>query len=444
MLVLRGFLQWMPVMDATNTHALILCLALSLLSLINLSPSIQLPHCPMSSEKPSRTTKSSSTSTPAPPGDHRKRRRNRTTQSCLNCHASKRMCDRKRPACQRCTTLGLTGLCVYEVDDPTQRNNASDEKIHLRSRIAELEGVIREMKNKPHPRWAQKPADSPGTSQSSDEDGYVSKLLDKPLESGPVHLTVPDLKAAQGPPSPGMAPSCETTLTAENHYHNTFSLPSPPSSLTSESPVLNRGTLPSQANNELSRSNASITGHSTVSIAPNSSLEPTGFEEGIYGHLLDQIMRTDKAIASSRYDPTTSRFKINATCGCIDNAMVYNNLLELSVRLRKAVESLGRVPEHHSRNFEVECRLYDKICELDKLTSSTLGNAMSPAERHPTNETYFSSSTGGFLPPTISPHCLGNVQHWEANAIKPGITDDDSFMSWDGIAREAWVRSTKP
>ena len=28
---------------------------------------------------------------PAPEGDHRKRRRNRTTQSCLNCHASKRM-----------------------------------------------------------------------------------------------------------------------------------------------------------------------------------------------------------------------------------------------------------------------------------------------------------------------------------------------------------------
>ena len=28
---------------------------------------------------------------PAPEGDHRKRRRNRTTQSCLNCHTSKRM-----------------------------------------------------------------------------------------------------------------------------------------------------------------------------------------------------------------------------------------------------------------------------------------------------------------------------------------------------------------
>lgn len=55
-------------------------------------------------------------------GDPRKKRRNRTTQSCLNCHTSKRKCesapfnsrsalmflqgDRKRP-CSRCIQLGL-------------------------------------------------------------------------------------------------------------------------------------------------------------------------------------------------------------------------------------------------------------------------------------------------------------------------------------------------
>jgi len=62
------------------------------------------------------------------------RRRNRTTQSCLNCHTSKRMvwmlcdvcgkhefksvsfqCDRKRPACARCTQLGLVRyfFCLF-------------------------------------------------------------------------------------------------------------------------------------------------------------------------------------------------------------------------------------------------------------------------------------------------------------------------------------------
>lgn len=56
-----------------------------------------------------------------------------------------------------------TGLCVYEVDDPSQRsaimpslrlissqgilhrNSVADEKVLLRSRVAELEGVIREV-----------------------------------------------------------------------------------------------------------------------------------------------------------------------------------------------------------------------------------------------------------------------------------------------------------
>ncbi|KAF8651964.1 hypothetical protein AX16_004607 [Volvariella volvacea WC 439] len=86
--------------------------------------------------------------------DHRKRRRNRTTQSCLNCHTSKRKCDRKRP-CQRCIQLGLTGLCVYEIDDPALRDDPTiDEATKLRNRIAELESLVRELRGKPHPRWA--------------------------------------------------------------------------------------------------------------------------------------------------------------------------------------------------------------------------------------------------------------------------------------------------
>ncbi|KAJ6451696.1 hypothetical protein C8R47DRAFT_298002 [Mycena vitilis] len=90
-------------------------------------------------------------------GDHRKRRRNRTTQSCLNCHATKRMCD-------RCSQLGLTGNCVYEIDEPG-RQGSQDDETRLMNRIAELEGVIRELKNKPHPRWL---ADRDRASSSSD------------------------------------------------------------------------------------------------------------------------------------------------------------------------------------------------------------------------------------------------------------------------------------
>ncbi|KZT07760.1 uncharacterized protein LAESUDRAFT_105000 [Laetiporus sulphureus 93-53] len=86
--------------------------------------------------------------------DHRRRPRNRPAQSCLNCHISKRKCDRKRP-CLRCTQLGVTGLCFYEVDDPALRDDPNiDENTRLRNRIAELESILRAYHGKPGPRWA--------------------------------------------------------------------------------------------------------------------------------------------------------------------------------------------------------------------------------------------------------------------------------------------------
>ncbi|KAJ3574135.1 hypothetical protein NP233_g1963 [Leucocoprinus birnbaumii] len=48
-----------------------------------------------------------------------------------------------------------TGLCVYEIDDPALRDDPSvDENTRLRNRIAELESLVRELRGKPHPRWA--------------------------------------------------------------------------------------------------------------------------------------------------------------------------------------------------------------------------------------------------------------------------------------------------
>lgn len=88
--------------------------------------------------------------------------------------------------------------------------------------------------------------------------------------------------------------------------------------------------------------------------------------------MLDHMMRTDQARTASLCGcDSSSPSRERATCGCIDNASVYNSLLELSVRLRKAVESLGpgRVAEHRTRGYDSGCQLYAKICELDKLTS---------------------------------------------------------------------------
>ena len=104
---------------------------------------------------------SDSTTTNTDNGDHRKRRRNRTTQSCMNCHTSKRMvltpttwppsrasslnhstpqCDRKRP-CGRCTQLGLVspisakrpflvGLIPVFIDRPLRLPSRRGEPKH--------------------------------------------------------------------------------------------------------------------------------------------------------------------------------------------------------------------------------------------------------------------------------------------------------------------------
>nr|XP_019011068.1 uncharacterized protein I206_04376 [Kwoniella pini CBS 10737]OCF49849.1 hypothetical protein I206_04376 [Kwoniella pini CBS 10737] len=91
--------------------------------------------------------------------DHRKRKRNRTIRSCVPCHNHKRRCDRKRP-CSRCTSLGLTGTCVYEIDEQRNMNDPDViESERLRRRIAELEQVVRELR--------QKPAARPQTQQSN-------------------------------------------------------------------------------------------------------------------------------------------------------------------------------------------------------------------------------------------------------------------------------------
>ncbi|KAF7376200.1 hypothetical protein MSAN_00035100 [Mycena sanguinolenta] len=161
-----------------------------------------------------KTTKATSE---VSPDDHRKRRRNRTTQSCLNCHTTKRMCDRKRP-CSRCTQLGLTGLCVYEVDNPSGKSKDQDERSRLQTRIAELEGVIRKLKNKPHPRG--------GASETN--------LLNSAVRS-PASPSPSNSNAALHPPIGDTAwadiLNWEPSESSPSSSSNTHSLPSTPSPL---------------------------------------------------------------------------------------------------------------------------------------------------------------------------------------------------------------------
>ncbi|KIR74287.1 hypothetical protein I310_01889 [Cryptococcus deuterogattii CA1014] len=81
--------------------------------------------------------------------DHRKRKRNRTIRSCVPCHNHKRK----------------TGSCVYEIDEQRDMNDPEVvESERLRRRVAELEQVIRELRQKAPSRNANVSSASAPTS----------------------------------------------------------------------------------------------------------------------------------------------------------------------------------------------------------------------------------------------------------------------------------------
>lgn len=241
------------------------------------------------------------------------------------------------------------------------------------------------MKNKPHPRWAQKPPGNQVQDQHfSDEDPVLTMaptetLRDDDRRSNTVSdhgLSVPANAARQmNAPSIQLTPitsspealmACESPVTPQDpHFLGTFNIPTPPNSSSSSSPVHYNRMLPHVVMNDRRTISPSVF-HSVDGLLASACMESTGFEDGIYGQMLDHILRTDQAGTVGTCSRNAS---CSQACSCINSAAVYNSLLELSIRLRKAVESLGEVPDHSSRTYGLECQLFTRIRDLDKLTS---------------------------------------------------------------------------
>ena len=201
----------------------------------------------------------------------------------------------------------------------------------------------------------------------ADNYGSTSKPDDHlTLSSAIPQTSTPSIQLDPISPSSGTSFVSESPMTPQDpHFLRALNLPSPNSSMTS-SPAHAISALPQHASND---PHATSNPHLNLErLLASASMESTGFEEGIYGHILDHILQVEqaKAAAACVCDHT---IYARGTCGCIENAMVYNSLLELSVRLRKAVESLGKVPDHAAQGFGSRCHLYERIRELDKLTS---------------------------------------------------------------------------
>ncbi|KAF9070552.1 hypothetical protein BDP27DRAFT_1362439 [Rhodocollybia butyracea] len=317
-----------------------------------------------------RRTAPSEKSKPKPVADddHRKRRRNRTTQSCLNCHTSKRMCDRKRPACARCTQLGLTGLCVYEVDDPTQQSETQDESSRLLKRVAELEGVIRELKNKPHPRWAssggtENPPASPTTSASPGSSHSVPPLSESPTLSAPFPAT---------PPSD-----------------------TPPVDVAIQSP------------------------YSSMDL------------DSIFAQSASSTLYDSLALQQQLDDMSTMKMPHSHSqpCSCVLDPTAYQTMLELSLRLRKAAMALGQYPLHQAGAF---CLLHERLAELETLTTNSLSAVDSPrinVNVPPYNHRQRFPSAGVSPTTLYSPD---SVSRWVSGAVPDlNTAGNDGFMSWE-------------
>ncbi|KAJ4483364.1 hypothetical protein J3R30DRAFT_1768225 [Lentinula aciculospora] len=352
-----------------------------------------------------------------PEGDHRKRSRNRCIRSCINCHASKRMCDRKRPACARCTQLGLvssinkvyrswmilyfqTGLCVYEVDDPNQRSNTQDESSRLLERVAELEGVIRELKNKPRPRWMPS-----ACSEHSDDASHVA------YSSSP-SPTAPHLQGESSSQAPSVEESCA---------------PQAPALLTSPSSSPSSAVTPPTEN--------SSSPHPTINEDPTGlmGLDMFVHSPSFIGYSDDRMDTVHQQLVGVGI--TKSPYPIAQTCNCVLEATNYQTMLELSLRLRKAASILARSSHHQTG---VHCLLNQRLSELDVLTTNTLSSVDSPHLSYGVHQGIHPSTvlTSTVPSPFYNPAntAASRLDTWLEGAITEANNIhavNDSFMSWD-------------
>ncbi|KAG1848711.1 hypothetical protein DFJ58DRAFT_906726 [Suillus subalutaceus] len=412
----------------------------------------------MSTELKAVRKKRTTEANPASDGDHRKRRRNRTTQSCLNCRTSKRMCDRKRP-CGRCTQLCLTGLCVYEVDNPSQRSEVQDEGSRLRQRVAKLEGVIRELKNKSHPRWVQ----AGSTPEVEFERCHTRSQSDSAVEQQQTEQQTKTKSTSSSSASPSRT-TCSTS-SPRDESHPSPQLPSP----SHPRPAL---TFPQPA--DLPNTSASYFPHfsniSSPLSTPSPIMTPTdeyaqtqalvvgeqplagefdlasifmsfpgliGCEDNLGHNVITGYL--DDTCQSNHCHDTSA----HGHCGCLTEESSYNVVLELSLRLRKAADILSRSAYHHLGSNN--CALNQRIMELDGFATTTLGNITTPPNdinqiQHPLSHklipplSTFGTASGRTMPAsTVSPQTLQGITSWDipmSSVSDSSLVREDSFIFW--------------
>ncbi|KAG6919220.1 hypothetical protein DXG01_008015 [Tephrocybe rancida] len=275
----------------------------------------------------------------------------------LNGDATK--CDRKRP-CQRCIQLGLTGLCVYEIDDPALRDDPSlDENTRLKNRIAELESLVRELRGKPHPRWAD----------SSFRDGDPNeKWHSRATKCAPVTKrrgSSPERPNGRALP-PSLSPiKTEPATEASSHLYRFSASPAPPMRYSNNFQADVRSPSTSSYDNESQYpatngnyhpSSGSPTGYHAPQ---HSSSVPSTYSDG--GSYTLSGSDDGNSYHSGHGDQYSSSHQI---CACRTSPGTGIAYISLAQQLQTSLSSLRQYYPHPQNT---SCILYRRIVELNNL-----------------------------------------------------------------------------
>ncbi|KII90667.1 hypothetical protein PLICRDRAFT_39249 [Plicaturopsis crispa FD-325 SS-3] len=305
--------------------------------------------------------------------DHRKRRRNRTTQSCLNCHTSKRRCDRKRP-CQRCIQLGLTGLCVYEVDDISTRDDPTvDENTRLRNRIAELERLVRELRGKPHPRWAD-PNYGDGDpserwhSRATKSTPQIRQIPRSPVREEDGRFAGPSSTHVKSESSsdPGNSRLYQFTPSPRIAHYEDYqsSNPSPPLSSYDGGHPTSYQSIPSG-----SRSGNPYPTQSPTMPGTTYSSGNHPYTQTVGGYRSVERIQLDDKVNTSHY--ASASHSSRSPCGCRTNPGTSNALIALTHQLQSTLNTMRHYTPHSPHT---SCTLYRRIADILSRTSGNEPN----------------------------------------------------------------------
>ncbi|KAH9480677.1 hypothetical protein JR316_0007277 [Psilocybe cubensis] len=275
----------------------------------------------------------------------------------------------------------------FTIDTDHRDDPSLDESTRLRNRIAELESLVRELRGKPHPRWAestfrdgdpnekwhsraskcasmQKRAGltSPQTGQAQPPEellrnGRAVHSLLSPIKTEPVAETNSHLYRFSPSPAPSMryhtfqadvrgdaSPSFETDPRSANNYNN--------------GGTNGNGTTYHGSNGQYSNGNGN-TGSAPSSYTENGGGGTTQYplsnsDDGNNGY-------------SDQYSVNNSPPQGNFACSCRSNPAVNITYVQLSQTLSSSLGSLRQYAHHPSNT---QCTLFRRIVELNNTLHS--------------------------------------------------------------------------